>query len=103
LKAIEETGVSLVGISYDEPDTLKRFVTRRKIGFPLLSDPDSKTITAYGLLNEEAKGKGEGIPHPLTVIIDKDGVIRGKLGFDGYRQRHASEDLITAIKEMNNP
>jgi peroxiredoxin len=76
---------------------LARFAEKRKITFPLLSDPESKTITAYGLLNKEAKGKTAGIPYPGTMVIDKGGVIRAKLFLDGYRDRHSKEQLIKAV------
>jgi peroxiredoxin len=77
---------------------LARFTEKQKITYPLLSDAGSKTITAYGLLNKEAKGKTEGIPYPGTVVIDREGVIRTKLFLDGYRQRHATEALIKAAE-----
>ena len=60
LKDIEAAGLSLVGISYDSVEVLAKFAEKRKITFPLLSDASSKTITAYGLLNKEAKGKEAG-------------------------------------------
>ena len=81
-------------------DVLKNFTEKRKITYPLLSDAGSKTITAYGLLNKEAKGKTEGIPSPGTVIVDQEGVIRAKLFLDGYKDRHATEALIKATKEI---
>jgi thioredoxin-dependent peroxiredoxin len=46
LKSIEVAGVQVVGISYDSPAVLKPFSDRAKIVFPLLSDPDRKTIDA---------------------------------------------------------
>lgn len=79
---------------------LKQFSTKRNIGFPLLSDTGSRTIIAYGLLNESAGGNAEGIPHPVTILLDGQGIIRAKLGFDGYRQRHTSEDLLTAVNQL---
>jgi hypothetical protein len=63
----------VVGISYDSVDVLKEFSDKRKIAFPLLSDPDSKAIKAYGLLDTSAKGKQEGIPYPGTFVVDKEG------------------------------
>jgi peroxiredoxin len=66
----------------------------------LLSDTGSKTITAYGLLNKEAKGRTVGIPHPATIILDREGVIRAKLALEGYRARHTTKDLIKAAKEI---
>jgi peroxiredoxin len=77
---------------------LAGFADKAKNTFPLLSDPGSKTIIAYGLLNKDAKGKTEGIPYPGTMLIDRDGVIRAKLFLDGYRDRSSAKDLISAAK-----
>jgi peroxiredoxin len=66
----------------------------------LLSDPGSKTIIAYGLLNKDAKGKTAGIPYPGTILIDRDGVIRARLFLDGYRDRATTKDLIDAAKAI---
>jgi peroxiredoxin len=79
---------------------LSKFADKRKITFPLLSDAGSKTISAYGLLNKEAKGKAEGIPYPGTILIDKDGVIQAKLFLDGYKDRHSTDELIKAAQAI---
>ena len=52
---------------------LKKFSDREKIAFPLLSDPESKTIEAYHIRNEAAKGRAEGVPNPGTFIVDQRG------------------------------
>ncbi len=100
LKSIEDAGVQVVGISYDSPDVLKKFSDEMKIAFPLLSDPESKTIDAYHIRNEAARGKAVGVPNPGTFILDKQGVIRAKLFLDGYRDRHTTEALIEAAKAV---
>jgi peroxiredoxin len=79
---------------------LAKFADKRKITFPLLSDSGSKTISAYGLLNKDAKGKAEGIPYPGTILLDQDGVIRAKLFLDGYKDRHSTDDLIKAAQSI---
>ena len=100
LKSIEEAGVQVVGISYDEPAALKRFADQMKISFPLLSDPGSKVIDAYHIRNEAAKGRAVGVPNPGTFILDREGVIRAKLFLEGYRERHTTEALIEAAKSI---
>ena len=100
LKLIEDAGVQIVGISYDDPKALKTASERMKITFPMLSDPESKTIEAYHIRNEAAKGKAVGVPHPGTFILDRQGVIRAKLFLEGYRERHTTEALITAAKAV---
>ena len=100
LKSIEDAEIQLVGISYDEPAALKRFADQMKITFPLLSDPGSRTIDAYHIRNEAAKGRAEGVPNPGTFILDREGMIRAKLFLEGYRQRHTTEALIEAAKSI---
>jgi peroxiredoxin Q/BCP len=100
LRLIEDAGVQIVGISYDDPKALKTASERMKITFPMLSDPESKTIEAYHIRNEAAKGKAVGVPHPGTFILDRQGVIRAKLFLEGYRERHTTEALITAAKAV---
>lgn len=99
-KKIEAAGIQVVGISYDPVAVLAKFADRKQITFPLLSDPGSKTIRAYGLLNTEAKGKAQGVPYPGTMLIDKDGIIRAKLFLAGYRERHSTDALLKAAKML---
>ena len=100
LKKIEAAGVQVVGISYDAVDVLAKFTEKKDIAFPLLSDPDSKTIIAYGLLNNEAKGKQAGIPYPGTYVLDKDGVVRAKLFREGPLARHTTDELVKASQDV---
>jgi peroxiredoxin len=106
LTKIEEAGVRVVGISYDSVEVLKGFAEKQKITFPLLSDPDSKTILAYSLKNKEMAGKKagkidlDGIPYPGTLLVDKDGVVRAKLFVDGYKERHSVAELVKAAESL---
>ena len=105
-KKIEEAGVKVVGISYDSVEVLKGFADKQKIMFPLLSDPESKTILAYSLKNLEMAGKKfgkvdlDGVPYPGTLLVDKEGVIRAKLFVDGYKDRHSVDELIKAVEGL---
>lgn len=100
VKKFEDAGVAVVGISYDPVDVLAKFAGKQKITYPLLSDPESKTIKAFGLLNPEAKGKMEGISYPGTVLLDKDGVIRAKLFFEGYKERAGADAVLKAVGDL---
>jgi peroxiredoxin len=101
LKRIEAAGIQVLAISYDSVPVLARFADQRKISFPLLSDPDHKTIHAYGLLNKEAKGtRSEGVPYPGIILLDQNGVIRAKLFREGYRERASADDLIKAADSI---
>ena len=54
LKEIRARGMGVPGISYDSPEVLAAFSQHYGIGFPLLSDTESATIQAYGILNTVA-------------------------------------------------
>jgi len=99
--AIEASGVQLIGISYDAPGTSAAAATKLGLTFPLLSDAGSKVIDAYGIRNAEAKGKADGVAHPVLFIVDRTGTIRAKLMRDGYRERPESTEIIAAAKNLN--
>lgn len=92
LERLDSAGIRVVGISPDSPETLKKFSDAENISFPLLSDEGSATIRAFQLEFER------GLPHPGTLIIDSDGAVRAKLFKDGYRQRHTTEELLSALE-----
>ena len=97
MEALRKEGIALVAISYDSEETLKRFAAIREIAFPLLSDPESETIKAYGVLRED----GDGLPHPSIFLIDEAGVIRAKLRHEGYRIRHSAADILVAVRSLS--
>jgi peroxiredoxin len=94
LPEISAAGIQLVAISYDSTTTNAAAVAKLGVNFPLLSDSGSKVIDAYGIRNHEAKGRGDGIPHPVLYLLDHEGVIRVKLMRDGYRDRPEAAEII---------
>ena len=102
IKEIEATGTQVVGISYDAVDVLKNFADKSKVTYLLLSDEGSKTIDAYGIRNKGAPAgtRGDGIPHPGTYLVDKEGVVQAKWFLNGYIQRHENKPLIEAAKKI---
>jgi len=87
----------LAAISYDTQEILKYFSDRRKIEFPMLADPESKTISAYGVLNLEAVGQFKGMARPGYFFIDTHGVIREKFFEAKYRERLSGNNVIAKL------
>ena len=96
LAALKKAGIQPVAVSYDPVEVLERFAKQRKIAFPLLSDPGSRAIDAYKIRNARGRGRMDGIPHPGTFIIGRDGKIVAKLAHDSYRDRHTAAEIIKA-------
>ena len=70
-------GLSIVGVSMDdEPDTVKAFLNKKKLNYPVVMG-DEKLGLAYGGV----------LGLPVTYLIDRQGVIRaryqGETGLDG--------------------
>ena len=84
----------MAAISYDSVEILKSFADRRKIEFPMLADPDSKSIRTYEVLNSEAVGQYKGMARPGYFFIDTKGVIREKFFETKYRQRFTGNNVI---------
>jgi hypothetical protein len=91
----EKRGLTVVGISYDSQAILKSFADRRGIHFPLLADPESKVIRAYGLLNETVpKGAFFGIPYPGIFVLDARAAVVAKYFEDDYTERYTAADIL---------
>ncbi len=96
-KRFEEQGIKLAGVSYDSVEILKYFSDRRKIEFPLLSDPDSKIIRMYQVLNSEAIGPNAGMARPGYFFIDPKGNIREKFFEAKYRERLTGNTVLSKL------
>ena len=96
LERIKKQGLGLAAISYDSVEILKNFADRRHITFPLLSDPDSKIIRAFGILNETVKpGTPQfGIPNPGTYVVNTKGTVVAKYFVDTIRERVSASDIL---------
>lgn len=99
--------VRLYAISVDPPDVSREFAAKiasdgkGEVGFPLLSDPEHRTIDAYGLLDPAYEGKQVyGIPHPAVYVVDKKGkVVWSKIESD-YKERATDKDIRAAINRL---
>lgn len=93
----EQQGVKFAAISYDSEKILKFFADRHHITYPLLSDPGSKIIESYGVLNAEATGMQKGFARPGYFFIDSSGVIREKFFEAKYRERLTGNSIISKL------
>jgi hypothetical protein len=93
----EKQGVKLAAISYDTEEILKYFADRHKLDYPLLADPDSEIIRAYGVLNQEATGMQKGFARPGYFLIDTNGIIREKFFEAKYRERLTGNSMVAKL------
>ena len=76
MKDLKKHNIEAVGISPDLPEKQKKFDTKYKLGFVLLSDPDHAVAQAYGAWGEKSMygKKYEGIIRS-AFLIDEQGKI----------------------------
>jgi len=70
---LAEMGAEVIGISADDASSHDKFKAKYLLNFTLLSDPEKKTINAYGAWGKKMFGR-EGILR-RTFIIDPKGVV----------------------------
>jgi peroxiredoxin Q/BCP len=76
LSDLKKHSVKVLGISADSVARHKKFAEKYNLNFPLLSDPEKKTIQSYGVLVEKSMfgKKYMGIQRD-SFLIGKDGAI----------------------------
>ena len=83
-------GLHVLGISPDAPARLAQFREQQSVAFPLLSDPDRATLSAYGAYGEKLLyGKlVEGVIRS-TFVVDVDAQGAGTVAVAQYNVRAA--------------
>ena len=102
-KKFTDQGYTVVTVSYDSVLSMTKFLTKHKPDITMLSDPRSKSIRAFGLLNEgPAKGtRTYGIAHPGVYIIGKDKKVQAKFFKAGYKDRPSITEILDKVKALN--
>ncbi len=68
--------VTVIGVSKDSIKALEKFAEKYKLTFPLASDPETKTIAAYGAWVEKSMyGKKYMGIERSTILVDSTGKI----------------------------
>lgn len=99
MPAFKKLGVTVLGVSKDSIASHCKFRDKYELSFPLLSDPDGKTIEAYGAWGDKvmAGRKYKGIIRS-TVLVDGTGKI-AKLWPKVSVKGHA-DAVLAAAKEL---
>jgi len=88
----------ILGVSFDDLESHKKFAGKYKLPFPLLSDADKKVAEAYGVYKEKSMyGRTYMGIERSTFVIDKDGTIAQiyrKVKVDGH-----SDEILEALSK----
>jgi mycoredoxin-dependent peroxiredoxin len=101
LSEFEARGINVVAISVDSPDINKRQSQKLGYTFPLLSDPDAKTIRRYDVLHPGAGPKGADIARPAEFLLDSNGIVRWVNLTENIAVRARPEQVLEAFSQLN--
>ena len=100
----QRADTEILAVSIDGPDMLDMMVDRiisdggldpaDAPDFTFLSDPGHRVIDRYGVLNPDDE---RGIPHPTTLVLDREGVVRWKFIETDYRVRPTNDMILQAL------
>ncbi|MFH0412234.1 thioredoxin-dependent thiol peroxidase [Corynebacterium sp. L4756] len=97
MEQLNGSEVAVVGISPDQPEALAKFREDHDLNFPLLSDPEKETLTAYGAFGEK-KNYGKVVQGVIrsTFVVEPD----GKIGVAKYNVK-ATGHVARIIKDLD--
>lgn len=115
LSMLTAKGASILAITPETADNVKKTIEKNKSSFPVLEDVgmlimkqykvnfavDENTITkykGYGIDFDKANGSnGANLPVPATYIIGKDGIIKYVFFNTDYRKRASVQDILNNL------
>jgi hypothetical protein len=92
----EKRGIKIAAISFDPIEVLQSFSQRTGVQLTLLSDPESRVIRAFGILNETVAKDHQfyGIPNPGDYLIDESGIVKAKFIEERYADRYTGGQVL---------
>ncbi len=92
---LQAAGYEIVGVSKDSEASHKKFAEKHALPFPLVSDPSTEILQAYGAWGEKkAYGKTSMGTLRKTVLIDQNGIVEQIINKVDTKA-HASQILDT--------
>jgi peroxiredoxin len=94
--------VQILAVSVDNHEDSKKLAQmlgkrfEGEFDFPLLEDKDHNVINRYGIFNPD----GKGWPHPTTLVIDPQGVVRWKFIEVDYKKRASNEQIRQQLAKI---
>jgi peroxiredoxin Q/BCP len=94
IQPIRSLGAEIIGVSVDSVESHKKFSTKFKLPFPLISDKQKRIANAYGVMKDIGLGTKR-----VTFIIDRNGKI-AKV-FPKVDVSKHTEEVVAVLKELS--
>jgi peroxiredoxin len=97
--------VEILAVSVDPDEQIQMMLDRISEedsivpDYTFLTDSSHQVIDRYGLFNPD-EPRHRPVPHPTTLVIDREGVIRWRFTEVNYRVRPTNEDILAALAQV---
>ena len=100
LTELGDTGVQILTISPDPNDKSRELAERLRARYRFLADRDLAVTRRYGLVHVGGGHKGQDVPRPSTVVIDRRGIVRWLSLADSIQVRPDPDAVTRAVREL---
>lgn len=100
LTELGDQGVQILAISPDPNERSRELAERLHARYRFLTDRDLAVTRRYGLLHARGGNKGQDVPRPTTVVLDRHGVVRWLQLADTIQVRPDPTDVARAVRQL---
>ncbi len=92
--------MQLLAISPDSNERSQALAERLRARYRFLTDRDLTVTRRYGLVHARGGNKGQDVPRPTTVVIDRQGIVRWLSLADNIQVRPEPGDVSRAVRGL---
>jgi peroxiredoxin len=92
--------VQILVISPDPNAKSQELAERLKARYRFLADADLAVTRRYGLVHTRGGNRGQDVPRPTTVVVDRQGIVRWLSLADYIQVRPDAADVARAVRGL---
>ena len=100
LTELGDSGVQILAISPDLNERSQELAVRLRARYRFLADRDLAVTRRYGLVHVGGGHKGQDVPRPTTVVLDRRGIVRWLSLADSIQVRPEPGEVSRAVRGL---
>jgi peroxiredoxin len=100
LSEAEKAGVEIIAVSPDPNERSQEMAQRLRLAYRFVADRDLTLTRRWGLVHARGGQHGEDVPMPTTVVLDRDGVVRGLWISDNVQVRPDPSTVLSTVRAL---
>jgi len=92
--------VQILAISPDSNERSQALAERLRARYRFLTDRDLTVTRRYALVHARGGNKGQDVPRPTTVVIDRQGIVRWLSLADSIQVRPEPGEVSRAVRGL---